>query len=187
MLTRTAAPLRKVAAYALIAGHLVAAGVTPVLAATDGTVGATSTGSVSISATIPNLARITALNDIALGTWSGTGALAGSDNAICVWSSTGGYSLTATGSGAGGAFTLASGGNTVAYAVEWAQTGGASSGTAVTTGSALTGQTTNATSTSCASGPASTAGVFVSVPEANLSAAPAGTYTGTLTLLVTPT
>ena len=110
----------------------------------------------------------------------------GSDNSICVWSSTGSYSITASGSG--NAFTLAgNGGNTVAYNVQWAQTGGASSGSAVTAGTALTGQNTNATSTDCSTGVASTAGVFVTTPEANIAGKPAGAFSGTLTLLVTPT
>lgn len=187
MFNRTNKTIRTAAAYALVAGHLLAAGASPVLAATQGSVGSTSTGSVAISATIPSLARITSLNDIALGSWTGSGGLSGSDNAICVWSSTGGYSITATGSGASNAFTLSSGANTLAYSVQWAQTGGASSGTAVTAGTALTGQTTNASTTDCSSGAASTAGVFVSITEANLLARPAGTYTGTLTLVVTPT
>ena len=178
--------VKKFAAMATVAAVL-ATSALPAFAVTQGTVGSTSTGSLSITVTVPSLARITKLADIALGSWSGTGAVSGSANAICVWSSTGGYSLTASGSGAANAFTLASGANTLAYSVQWAQTGGASSGSAVTSGTALTGQTTNATSTDCSSGVASTAGVFVSIPEANLAAKPAGAYTGTLTLLVTPT
>lgn len=159
----------------------------PADAVTQGTAGSTSTGVINITITIPNLARISALNDIALGTWSGSGPLNGRDNAICVWSSTGGYSVTATGSGSGGAFQLASGTNRVDYTVQWAQTGGASSGTAMTAGGALTGRTTTATATDCSTGASSTAGVFVSISAAELASSPAGTYTGTLQLLITPT
>ncbi len=159
----------------------------PAIAVTQGSAGSTSTGSITITITIPSLTRISALNDIALGTWSGSGPLSGRDNAICVWSSTGGYSVTATGSGAGGAFQLASGANRVDYTVQWAQTGGATSGAAMTQGAALTGRTTSATATDCSTGAASTAGVFVSISVAELSSTPAGTYNGTLQLLITPT
>lgn len=157
------------------------------VAAVQGTQGATSTGNLSISITIPNLARITGLTDIVLGSWSGTGALTGSDANICVWSSTGGYSVTARGSGASNAFTLTNGTQTIAYTVQWAQTGGAASGAAMTTGTALTGRTTNATATACSTGVASTAGVFVSIAESVLAASRPGAYTGTLTLVITPT
>ena len=179
--------VKKFAAMATVAAVL-ATSALPAFAVTQGTLGSTSSGSLSITVTVPSLARITKLADIALGTWTGTGAMNGSDNSICVWSSTGGYSITATGSGAANAFTLAgTGGNTVAYNVQWAQTGGASSGSAVTAGTALTGQNTNATSTDCSTGVASTAGVFVTIPEANIAGKPAGAYSGSLTLLVTPT
>jgi hypothetical protein len=183
-------PLRAAKAAALAAVLLLplaTASDIDLAAATQGTQGATSTGNLSISITIPTLARITALNDILLGSWSGTGALSGFDNAICVWSSTGGYSVTARGSGTSNAFTLSNGTQTVAYTVQWAQTGGASSGTAMTSGTALTGRTTNATSTSCSTGVASTAGVFVTIAESVLAASRPGAYTGTLTLVITPT
>ena len=178
--------VKKIAALVAVVG-LAATATLPALAATQGTAGATSNGSFSITITVPSLARISSLNDISLGSWTGSGAMNGSDNAICVWSSTGGYSVTATGSGASSAFTLASGANTVAYNVSWAQTGGAATGAAVTKGVALTGQTTNATSTDCTVGASSTAGVFVSIPQANIEGKPAGSYTGTLTLVITPT
>lgn len=154
------------------------------LAATQGAVGSTSTGSVTITATVPNLVRITNLDDIALGSWSGTGDLAGGDN-VCVWSTTRRYRITATGSGAGGAFTLSDGGtNTVAYSVQWADSSGATSGSAMTSGTALTGQNSTTTSTTCGGGTNAT--LLVRILEAALQSAPAAAYTGTLTLVVAP-
>ena len=155
-------------------------------AASQGSVGATSTGSVDIDLTVPQLARISALNDIALGTWTGTGGLSGSDS-LCVWTTTGAYNVTATGSGAGGAFTLDDGsGGTLAYAVEWADTAAAGAGSAMTAGAALNGQNAAATSTTCNGGANLDATVLVDVIEADLAAASYGNYTGTLTLVVAP-
>lgn len=153
-------------------------------AATDGTPGATSTGTTDISATSPNLARISNMDDISLGSWDGTTDLAETED-VCVWSNTGAYQITAEGDGAGNAFTLANGANTVAYTVQWddAATGSAS-GTALTSGTPLTTQSTSATSTTCGAGANSS--LIVGVASSEFESVPAGTYTGTLTLVVAP-
>ncbi len=155
----------------------------PATAATQGSVGSTSTGTVDISVTIPQLARISNLNDIGFGSWSGVGALSGNDS-LCVWTTTGAYNITATGSGALNAFTLAAGLSTVPYTVSWADTAGAGSGTGVTTGTPLVAQTSGAATTNCAGG--DTATVFVDIAEPDLAAATDGLHTGTLTLVVAP-
>jgi hypothetical protein len=108
---------------------------------------------------------------------------------VCVWSnaSTKGYNVTASGSGAGNAFTLANGALTVPYSVEWAASSGQISGTALTAGSAFTGLTSTATSASCSSGAASTASLIVKMATTDLQGMQAATaYTGTLTLVVAP-
>jgi hypothetical protein len=155
----------------------------PALGATQGTTGATSTGSVGVALTIPNLVRLTQVNDIALGNWTGAGDMQGTDS-VCVWSTTRKYRVTATGSGAGGAFTLAAAPSTLAYTVQWRDVAGASSGTAMTAGTPLTGQNTSVTSTTCGGGTNAT--VLVRVAESALAAAPAANYLGTLTLVVAP-
>ena len=67
------------------------------------------------------------------------GIAAASAQNVCVWSNTAtrGYNITASGSGAGNAFTLANAALTIPYAVEWSDTSGAASGTALTSGTAL--------------------------------------------------
>ena len=158
----------------------------PAFSASQGSVGGTSSGSVDISVTVPQLTRISALNDISLGTWSGSGALNGSDS-LCVWTTTGGYNITASGDGAGGAFTLDDGsGTTLAYTVQWADSAGAGSGSAMTTGNALTGQTAAATSSTCSGGASLDATVLVDIAETALASVTDGSYTGTLTLVVAP-
>lgn len=156
-------------------------------AATQGTSGATSSGSVSISATVPGRVEISGLSDVAFGTVDPASAASQAQN-VCVWSNTSGrlYSVTATGSGAANAFTLTDGTNTLAYGVEWAASSGQASGTALVSGTALGSLASTATSPTCSAGPAASASLIVKMTAANLQAAVASSYTGTLTLVVAP-
>lgn len=164
------------------------AGSTAANAATQGSLGATSTGTVSISASVPNRVRISGLSDVAFTNVDPSVNASNAQN-VCVWSntSTRGYRITASGSGAANAFTLANAALTVPYTVEWAATTGQTSGTALATGTALTGLTSLATNSNCASGPASSASLVVRIASTDLQTMNAATsYTGTLTLLVAP-
>jgi hypothetical protein len=154
-------------------------------AAGDETLGATSQGSLDITLTIDPLVQISALDDIALGTYAGLGDMTGADD-LCVYSNNGGYDITATGDGAGQAFQL-TGTNSAAiipYTVEWATSAGAGSGTDLTTNVALPGQGGAFSTPDC--GSADNAQVIVTVADAVLAAAPSDDYLGVLTLLVAP-
>ena len=163
-------------------------------AATQGTLGATSTGSANISITKAMQAQITDIQDMTLASWSiGDGAVTLTTNA-CVYSSTGSYKVTATGSGTANAFTLASGSNSLTYSVTW-NAGGA--GGLANTGTALTTNVQSASfsnastsSATCSGGGAAndTARVIVGITNSAMVAAPASAtpYTGTLTMLITP-
>lgn len=156
--------------------------------ATQGSLGATSTGSISINASVPNRVQISGLTDVSFLNQDPATPASNAQN-VCVWSntSTKGYNVTATGSGAASAFTLANGAATVPYAVEWAGSSGQASGTALATGSALTGLTSTATNATCSSGPGSSASLIVKMTAASLQGMQAAaTYTGTLTLVVAP-
>ena len=157
-------------------------------AATQGTLGSTSTGSVTINASVPNRIQLTGLTDVSLLNQDPTVPAANAQN-VCVWSnsSTKGYYVTATGSGAGSAFTLANGALNVPYNVEWAGSSGQASGTALTATTALHGLTSTATNPTCVAGPSSSASLIVKISTANLQAMQAATtYTGTLTLVMAP-
>ncbi len=177
--------------YALVASCsaplLLLAG--PAFGATDGSFGATSTGSINITASVPGRVRISGLKDV---TFSDVDPSTAASNAqsVCVWSntSTRGYSITATGSGAGSAFTLSSSSlPVVPYTVQWAPTSGQTSGTSLSAGSALTGQTSTATNSDCSAGPLATASLVVSMGSSTLQSMTSGvTYNGSLTLLVAP-
>jgi hypothetical protein len=172
-------------AAALVACAMIA---TPASASTNGTLGATSTGTVSITASVANRAQITGLSDVSFSNVDPSTA-ASNAQSNCVWSNTAtkGYSITATGSGTSGAFTLANGSLTVPYTVQWSATANQSSGTALTAGTALSGLTTTAVNPTCSSSPTTTSSLIVSISSTNLQSMVAATsYTGTLTLLVTP-
>jgi hypothetical protein len=157
-------------------------------AASQGTLGATSSGSVTITASVPNRARITGLTDVAFTNQDPATAASNAQN-VCVWSNTAtkAYTITASGSGTASAFTLSNGTTTVPYSVEWASSTGQTSGTALTTGTASASLTSTATNQTCASGPTASASLIVGITTANLGTMSAGSsYTGTLTLLVTP-
>jgi hypothetical protein len=157
-------------------------------AATDGSFGATSQGTVGISASVPSRVQISKLTDVAFTNQDPASAASNAQN-VCVFSNTAtkGYNIKATGSGTSSAFTLANGGLTVPYTVEWAQTTGQTSGTSLTTNVALTGQTSLATTPGCSSGVATSASLVVKMSTAALESMQSNTsYTGTLTLLVGP-
>lgn len=170
---------------ACVAGFL-ATGVA--VAASQGSLGATSTGSISIGASVPNRVQLSGLNDVSFANQDPATAAVSPQN-LCVWSntSTKGYNVTASGSGTANAFTLANGALNVPYSVEWSQSSGQSSGTALTAGTALTGLKSTATNALCAAGPSSTASLIVKMSTSSLQTMQAATtYTGTLTLVVAP-
>ena len=158
------------------------------MAANQGTLGATSTGDIGILASIPSRARITGLSDVSFANQDPSTAASAAQN-VCVWSNTAtkAYTITATGSGTGSAFTLSNGAGTVPYAVEWAATSGQTSGSALIAGTASPSQATGALDQTCSSAPAASASLIVKMTTTDLGTMTAGSnYTGTLTLLVTP-
>lgn len=182
--------MTKFAPRALIGSLLIgcASFSSPGIAATDGTLGATSTGTVSITASVPNRARITGLADVDF-TNQDPATAATSAQDVCLWSNTAtkAYTITASGSGTGSAFTLSNGGASVPYQVQWAGAPGAATGTALTAGGASASFTSTADNQNCSSGPSASASLIVGMDTADLGSMSAGSnYTGTLTLLVTP-
>lgn len=161
----------------------------PAAASTQGTLGATSTGSITINASVPGRVRISGLSDVTFAS-ADPSVPAKQVQSVCVWSntSTRGYSIIATGSGTGSAFTLSNGADpAVPYAVEWAQSSAQTTGSSLAAGTALTGQTSTAANSDCSAGPAASASLIVTIGSSTLQSMVAGIdYTGTLTLVVAP-
>jgi hypothetical protein len=133
--------------------------------------------------------RISGLTNLTFNTVTDLTSDASLAEDVCLYSSssTSGYHVTATGSGTGGAFTLsATGSNTLAYEVQWKGQAGQTSGSQLTAGSPLTGLVSSATQQQCNSGPAASASLIVILRAAALSSATAGSYSGSLTLLIAP-
>lgn len=152
-------------------------------AATDGTVGTTSTGTSTVSLTIPKLVKIASMADFAFGTYAGTGALDSNDDVNIASNYTGTYRVTLTGSGAASAFTITNGTQTIAYAPSFNKATGTAGGVLATSGTAITAQTGIVKPLATAT---LNANIRVQMTQANIQAVDAGTYSGTLTIVVTP-
>lgn len=156
------------------------------MAATDGTIGTTSTGTANISLTIPKLIRARSFADFSLGTYTGTGDLDGNDDlniSTNYGTGTRTYQVTPAGSGAAGAFTITDGSETIAYNAYFNDATGTAGRVALSNGTALTAQGNAAKPLSTAT---LNANLSVNVPEANIQAVGNGTYTGTITLVFAP-
>lgn len=141
----------------------------------------------STSATAQQV-RIRQLNDIAFGTIGTVPADQSLTDTLCVYSTatSGRYTITARGSGSSNAFTLASGSNTLPYEVQWAFAASQSAGTALSPNVAVAGTTTNRADSTCTLAASQTATLIVVLRTSAQQSASAGTYSGTLTLLVAP-
>jgi hypothetical protein len=174
---------------ALVAGAATALLVEPAAASTQGSFGPTSTGSVTINASVPGRVRISGLSDVTFSSVDPSVAASNAQN-VCIWSntSTRGYTITATGSGTANAFSLSGGAlPDVPYTVQWAQASAQTSGTSLAAGTALTSQTSTAINSDCSAGPSASASLIVGIGSPTLQSMTAGvTYNGTLTLVVAP-
>lgn len=133
-----------------------------------------------------NKVRISGLADVSFGTIGSLTTDAVQSQSLCLFADTAisGYNVTAAGEGPGGAFRLASGASSMSFEVQWNSAAGRASGTSLNPNVPLTGQSSGATQQTCNNGPATSASLIVILPAAALSSAVAGTYKGSLTLLV---
>lgn len=151
--------------------------------ATDGTEGATSTGSSVISVTIPKLIVASSFADFAFGSYGGVGDLNSNDDLVVSGNYLGTYQVTASGSGVASAFTITDGLQTIAYNVNYNDASGIVGAAAMTSGTALTAQSGLNASLGSA---VSSGNLNIVIPEANLQAVSSGSYTGTVTLVFQP-
>lgn len=167
----------KFIASAALAAAILAPGLAS--AATQGSTGATTQGTVVINASVPNLVKLSGLADMAI---SVTGALNSANQSVCAYSNTGNYTVTAT--AVGGTFSLTGTSASITYSVQWASTAGATSGTGLTYGVASAGFATGGANPACGGG--LNASLIVNIADTDVGTAPADTYTGTLELSIAP-
>jgi len=155
------------------------------MGASQGDIGRTSSGSVDIKAKKSNSVRISGLNDLTFPDSISTPTTL--TQSACIFATGGSYTIKAT--GAATAFQLTNGTNLITYTVGWysAATGGvrlpliANAATVTQTGA-------NTTSSDCSTGtPLSASARFdVTIDNTSFTAAPAGNYADTLTLVLAP-
>lgn len=155
--------------------------------ALDGSLGTTSSGQVAVSITIPALVQISELTPITLAPTSFGSAVSGNTTA-CIYSNVtaGEYFVTATSANATtGTFNVKSGANLIAYSAYWNNAQAATPTTSLTSG-AKTAGITNGSTTSLTCNGTPNANFNVSFNATQVAGAPSGTYTDTVTLLITP-
>lgn len=136
----------------------------------------------SIRAQVPDLVRISGLNDIDLGSFPGSGDMVGEDG-LCVYRNdpSARYDLSARGEGAAMDFTMDQGGTTLPFEVEYDDGGGFAP---LQPGQDISAEGADTSAVGC--GGTANARVRVRVREGDLLAADTGSYAGTLTLTVAP-
>ena len=183
----------------LVATAIAAAFPVTALAATDGLLGSTSSGNLTITAQINDLLLITGLTDIDLtggSPYIGTGDLTGFSN-FCVYrNGTGNYSATLTGSGGLTAgFFIANGAGPGADEIPYTVTFTDGTNTYSSTTDFISGGSVgtllapligDGDEQDCFSSGGVNGTVTVDILEADVQAANPGTYQGILTILVSP-
>lgn len=162
-------------------------------AATQGSQGSTSSGTIENIVTVGRVIWIRSLRDFNFGVWNaGDGTLSDNDN-VCIGKNDffAPYSVRAAGDGDGfdpAAFTLSNGIDQINYNVNWNDNNGTAGNTPVTPGLILHGQTGGAFGffLNVIGFCFTNANLQIEIPDTELSSAIGGSYAGTLTLLIIP-
>lgn len=133
-----------------------------------------------------NKVRISDLTDVAYGTIISLQTDNRRAQSICVSANAvaGLYSVTASGTGPGGALELSSGASSLPYSVEWSPAPGQANGSNLIANTALVGQSTPEKQQDCKARGLQTASLVVILRGTELSRALQGAYQGTLTILI---
>lgn len=160
---------------------------TLVWAATDGTQGTTSSGTTIISITKVNNVRLTGVNDINFGSISSAPPNGSTYDSVCVYSTLGDYTVTATSANEGGTgfFRLRYATTYITYTVLWNNADSGSTGTNLFEGD-ISGRFTGANTTSNTCNGVMNARYFVNLTPSAVTVATPGTYADTLTFVVAP-
>lgn len=154
------------------------------MAATDGTLGSTSSGSSKVTLSVADRVQITKMSDIALGTWSGSGNLTGSTS-YCVYRSGGdNYSVSATTDQSNFSVYSPTTKDSIPFTASVTDTVNNTTA-ALSYGTATTAALKGSTSLTCGGG--TNGKLSVTFAQSDLQKASSGTdYQATVTLLVKP-
>ena len=148
-----------------------------------------SVADLDVTLSVPTMFRISGINDLSFGSYSGSGNLSLNDD-VCVWTNdeSGEYRITAQGDGTAFAFVVKKvGDNTkqIPYTMYWNDTSGTSNNVQLTANVTSGNQTgANTQSTGCSSGAAATGNFQVVFQASDLQGAVSGSYAGVLTLTI---
>ena len=166
------------------------AGVGAAIAATDGTLGATSTGRANLTVTVSREMRVSNLNDLALGTYDPAAAPLTGIETLCVFdNATTGYQVTLSSANGAGAFEMHNGTSVVVYNVDYDDSGLGTNFVAATEGVPLTGRTNADTvNDTCITRGSDNARIRIRVFNTGVTGVDTnGTHNDTLTVLIAPT
>jgi spore coat protein U-like protein len=155
-----------------------------VYAASNGSKGNTSTGTIQILIAKGNAVKISNLDDIDLGYWT-SGAVQDRTETLCVYSSTGTYRITASSSNPSGTtFRLKSGSAYIPYSFSWKDTVGGGGFTTLSHNVVVSGQAGRKTNDNCSTGDNAT--IRIRIATNDIKTAASGSYRDRVTLLVAP-
>ena len=131
--------------------------------------------------------RLSGLGDVSFGSL-GYGGDVISAQSLCAFSSmrSAGYTIVPIGDGANGELILRSGLNLLDFDVLWSPLASQTNGDQLIAMQMSQAYTTDAQHHRCMNGPSSTASLIVRIRSQDISAARAGVYSGSLTLILGP-
>lgn len=157
------------------------------IAATQGTLGTSSTGSAEISISKGDVVLITNITDVNFPQWTAGSGDQNADGQACVYSSTASYSIRATSTNGVGAFQMDDGSNNkLDYTINWVDDQSSQAPVALATGQVSATTMAASTSTTCNDNGGVNARFQVGILGTDLDAVPSGSYVDTLTLTVAP-
>lgn len=158
-------------------------------AATDGTLGPSSTGRSNIVITVQRELRVNNINDIALGTFDASSAPMLGVDPLCIYDNgLGGYQVTLSSANGTGQFQMENGTSVVTYAVEYDDSGMGANFQSVTEGVPLTGRANaSPVNDSCIALGADNARIRVRVTTSDVAGSSTnGLHTDVLSIVVSP-
>ena len=138
---------------------------------------------IRLTIILDDIVSIQGLNDILLGSYSGSGDLSATEAFCIARNGSGTYQVTASGNGPGGSFALLNNSNTLPFTARWDD--GSSISDLIANSSLTTRQNAYTSANQCGT-TTPNANLLITIAETDLANSPSGNYRGTLTLIIAP-